>query len=107
MYDFGLVREGLREREILLKIAPHLVSPLRFLIPLYEKSLLERMKLKLGMVLYDLLSYDKSLPAHKYVSRKEALEMEPALEKSSLQGDCQIALAEIITRRFAQVRAPI
>ena len=99
MYDFGLVREGLREREILLKIAPHLVSPLRFLIPLYEKSLLERMKLKLGMVLYDLLSYDKSLPAHKYVSRKEALQMEPALEKSSLQGafvyyDCQIALAE-------------
>src|SRR5690625_3821511 len=34
-FDFGLVREGLREREILLKTAPHLVKPLPFLVPVY------------------------------------------------------------------------
>ena len=99
MYDFGLVREGLKEREVLLNIAPHLVKPLKFLIPLYRQGLLERMKLKLGMILYDLLSYDKSLPSHQYIDRKRTVEMEPALEKSSLQGafvyyDCQIALTE-------------
>lgn len=99
MYDFGLVREGLKEREVLLKIAPHLVKPLRFLIPLYRQDLLERMKLKLGMILYDLLSYDKSLPSHQYIDRKKTVEMEPALERSSPQGafvyyDCQIVLTE-------------
>lgn len=99
MYDFGLVREGLREREILLRIAPHLVNPLKFVIPLYRQSLLDRMKLKLGMILYDLLSYDKSLPSHQYISGRKTVETEPALEKSTPQGafvyyDCQIALAE-------------
>jgi glycerol-3-phosphate dehydrogenase len=99
MYDFELVREGLREREILLRIAPHLVTPLKFLIPLHHQSSLERLKLKLGMILYDLLSYDKSLPSHQYISGRKAVEMEPALEKSNLHGafvyyDCQIALTE-------------
>jgi len=47
-YDFGLVFESLREREILAEIAPHLVDPLRFLIPQYDKSRLHRLKLRLG-----------------------------------------------------------
>jgi len=97
-YDLGLVREGLREREILLRIAPHLVKPLKFLIPLYG-SFLHRMKLKIGMILYDLLSYDKSLPSHKYLSKGEVLESEPALLETGLHGayvyyDSQIALTE-------------
>ena len=49
-YDLGLVREGLMEREILLRLAPHLVHPLKFLIPLYG-GFLNKMKLKIGMVL--------------------------------------------------------
>lgn len=98
-YDFGLVREGLREREILLRIAPHLVRPLKFLIPVYGESFLHKMKLKIGMILYDLLSYDKSLPSHKYLDKKQVLEAEPALSDSGLQGayvyyDSQIALTE-------------
>jgi len=71
-YDLGLVREGLREREILLRLAPHLVRPLKFLIPIYGESFLHKMKLKIGMILYDLLSYDKSLPSHKYLDRESA-----------------------------------
>ncbi len=97
-YDLGLVREGLREREILLRIAPHLVKPLRFLIPLYG-SFLHRMKLKIGMILYDLLSYDKSLPSHKYLGKEKVLDSEPTLLETGLQGayvyyDSQIALTE-------------
>jgi len=98
-YDLGLVREGLREREILLKLAPHLVTPLRFIIPVYGESFLHKMKLKIGMILYDLLSYDKSLPSHRYLSKEQALKAEPALAENRLQGayvyyDSQIALTE-------------
>jgi len=97
-FDLGLVREGLREREILLSLAPHLVHPLKFLIPLYG-GLLNKMKLKIGMVLYDLLSYDKSLPNHKFLNKAQVLETEPGLAKNGLKGayvyyDSQIALTE-------------
>lgn len=98
-YDLGLVREGLREREILLRLAPHLVRPLKFLIPIYGESFLHKMKLKIGMILYDLLSYDKSLPSHKYLDKEKVFEAEPALAESGLKGayvyyDSQIALTE-------------
>ena len=49
MYDFGLVRMDLREREILLRIAPHLVKPLEFFIPFYNASLWFRLKMRVGM----------------------------------------------------------
>jgi len=98
-YDLGLVREGMREREILLRLAPHLVRPLKFLIPIYGESFLHKMKLKIGMILYDLLSYDKSLPSHKYLDKEKVLEAEPALAESGLKGayvyyDSQIAFTE-------------
>jgi glycerol-3-phosphate dehydrogenase len=97
-YDLGLVREGLREREILLRLAPHLVHPLKFLIPIYG-GFLHKMKLKIGMILYDLLSYDKSLPSHKSLNKGQVLETEPALADNGLRGayvyyDSQIALTE-------------
>ena len=85
-YDFGLVRQDLREREILLRIAPHLVHPLPFLIPVYSRSLFYRMKLRAGMVLYDLLSYDRSLPGHRWLSTKDVLAIEPGLNPEGLQG---------------------
>jgi len=98
-YDLGLVREGLREREILLRLAPHLVRPLKFLIPVYGESFLHKIKLKIGMILYDLLSHDKSLPSYKYLDKANVLEAEPALAENDLQGayvyyDSQIAFTE-------------
>ena len=71
MLDFALVRMDLRERETLLKIAPHLVKPLEFLVPWYGRRLFSRWRLRIGMVLYDLLSFDKSLPNHRWLSRGE------------------------------------
>lgn len=99
MLDFGLVRLDLREREALLKNAPHLVKPLRFLVPIYDRSLFYRAKLGLGMWLYDLLSFDKSLPGRRFLSREEVLKAEPQLETKGLQGaatyyDAQITLPE-------------
>src|SRR6266581_5488498 len=79
MLDFSLVRMDLRERETLLRIAPHLVKPLEFIMPFYGSSLFHRCKMKLGMTLYDLLSYDKSLPRHRFLTPAELKEMEPNL----------------------------
>ncbi|MDA2932792.1 glycerol-3-phosphate dehydrogenase/oxidase [Acidobacteria bacterium AH-259-D05] len=86
IFDFRLVRLDLREREILLRMAPHLVKPLEFLIPFYDRSLYYRMKIKLGMTLYDILSYDKSLGNHRFLSPAEVKTMEPLLREEGMQG---------------------
>src|SRR6476620_9754325 len=66
--EFGLVRESLREREVLLRIAPHLVRPLPILIPIYSGMSRGRTKIRAGMFAYDLLSRGKSLPNHSVLS---------------------------------------
>ncbi len=86
LFDFGLVRQDLGEREILLRIAPHLVRPLLFVVPMWSRSIFYRLKLKIGMILYDLLSYDKSLPNHRSWDREETLKREPKLNPRGLQG---------------------
>ena len=86
MFDFRLVRMDLRERETLLRIAPHLVRPLEFIIPFYRSSFFYRFKMKLGMTLYDFLSYDKSLPRHHFLTAAELKRIEPNLRQQSLQG---------------------
>ena len=99
LYDFGLVRADLRERERLLRNAPHLVQPLPFLLPSYDASPFDRLKLRAGMVLYDVLSYDKSLPNHRHLNARETLVLEPGLRRAGLQGaflyyDGQITFTE-------------
>jgi glycerol-3-phosphate dehydrogenase len=86
MLDFRLVRLDLRERETLLKIAPHLVKPLRFVVPFYGSGPFRRAKMRLGMFLYDLLSYDKSLPRHRGMDAAEARAAAPGLRAEGLQG---------------------
>lgn len=97
--DFGLVRENLREREVLLRIAPHLVRPLPIHVPLYRPSVRRRAALRAGMVLYDVLSRRKSLPGRRWIARGELLALEPGLESDGLRGawrfyDAQCALVE-------------
>jgi glycerol-3-phosphate dehydrogenase len=99
MFDFGLVRQDLKEREILLKLAPHLVRPLAFLVPMYKRSLFYQVKLRIGMWLYDWLSFDKSLPNHRFFNKQQTLEREPGLKAEGLNGaslyyDAQVELAE-------------
>ena len=99
LLDFALVRQDMREREILLRIAPHLVRPLPFLVPMYGWPAWKRDRLRVGMVMYDLLSYDKTLPRHTFLSRTDTLEAEPRLNPRGLQGaaryyDCQVEFPE-------------
>jgi glycerol-3-phosphate dehydrogenase len=96
-FEFGLVRDDMREREILLKIAPHLVHPLRFLIPLVKPT--DHIVMSMGTFLYDILSYDKSVPNSKHFSRDTTIKMEPNLKLEGLRGshlyyDCQVWFTE-------------
>jgi glycerol-3-phosphate dehydrogenase len=60
-YEFSLVRESLTERELLWKIAPHIIHPMRFVLP-YRKGLRPRWLLRLGLFLYDHIGGRKALP---------------------------------------------
>src|SRR2546421_2338415 len=84
--ELGLVRESLRERERLLRIAPHLVRPLPLLIPLYKTAARAPLLVRAGLRLYDLLSFDKTLASHRTLTRNEALTRAPGLNDEDLRG---------------------
>jgi glycerol-3-phosphate dehydrogenase len=65
-YEFGLVREALKERETLWGIAPHIIHPLRFVLP-YRDGLRPRWLLRLGLFLYDHIGGRKKLPATRSI----------------------------------------
>ena len=87
--EFGLVREALRERSLLLNtLAPHLVRPVPFLLPLTH-HVWERAYLGAGMLLYDSLGGYKGLHRHRHLTRKQALKLAPALKSDALVGALQ------------------
>jgi glycerol-3-phosphate dehydrogenase len=89
MGDVGLVREALRERELLLtRLAPHLVRPVPFLWPLRRRGW-ERLYLGAGLVLYDTLGGARSVPRHRHLTRRGALAEAPALRPGALVGAVQ------------------
>src|SRR6202051_928125 len=65
-YEFRLVREALKEREVLLAAAPHIIWPLRFVLP-HEKSLRPAWLLRLGLFLYDHIGGRNLLPPTRSV----------------------------------------
>ena len=70
-YEFGLVRESLHEREILLRTAPHIVRPLKFVLP-DPPGGRPFWVIRAGLLLYDLLAGRGSLPRSRGVGRKDA-----------------------------------
>jgi glycerol-3-phosphate dehydrogenase len=83
--DIKLVKESLFERERLLRLAPHLVHPAPFLIPIYS-GWMERLELRIGLKGYDLLAGDTALPHHRNLSAEEVLHEEPLLRQDHLAG---------------------
>jgi glycerol-3-phosphate dehydrogenase len=82
-----LVRESLRERGILLRIAPHLVHPAAFYLPVFAGGHDGRLKLRLGLTAYDLLAgFGADIGRHAVLSRDQILEAEPLLNPEGLQG---------------------
>lgn len=86
MLDFRLVAESLRERELNMShLAPHLVSPLRFVFPLTHR-IWERVMMFGGFTLYDLMGGAKSVPMQKHLSRKGVLRRNPGLRDDAVVG---------------------
>lgn len=84
--QFGLVREALRERAILLETAAPFVRPVRFLIPHYKGSGRGVAWITLGLALYSRLARHDHLAEHRRLTRSETLTLEPGLNPAGLTG---------------------
>lgn len=84
--EFGLVFEALSERRLLFDIAPNLVHPLRFVLPLYKGARVGMFKMGLGMWFYDALSMFEAPELHERLNASESLERLPLLQRRELMG---------------------
>jgi glycerol-3-phosphate dehydrogenase len=83
---FGLVREALRERALLLtRLAPHIVEPVSFVYPLRHRGW-ERPYVGAGVLLYDVLGGAWSMPRHRHLSRGSVLALAPGLRADNTVG---------------------
>jgi len=103
-----LVFEALRERRILLRLAPHLVRPLPFLVPVFRGDRVPRWKVAAGLALYDLLAAGGNVRRHRTLGKRALLEAEPLLRERGLTGgglyydaQCDDARLTIATVRAA------
>jgi glycerol-3-phosphate dehydrogenase len=84
--NFALVREALRERELMLtRLCPHLVKPVSFLYPLKHR-VWERPYVTAGLTLYDSMGGARSVPRHQQLTRTKALQLAPGLRRDALTG---------------------
>lgn len=82
----GLVFESLRERRRLLALAPHLVRPQAFVLPVHRGDRVPRWKLEVGLWLYDVLAWGGNLPRHRSLGKRALLRQEPLLRERGLTG---------------------
>ena len=103
--DFGLVREALRERSLILnRLAPHLARPVPFLYPLRHR-VWERFYVGSGVLLYDTLGGRHGVPGHRHLTRKQALRAFPALRKDALVGAIQYHDGQVDDARHTMMLA--
>ncbi|MEQ1440038.1 glycerol-3-phosphate dehydrogenase/oxidase [Fontimonas sp. SYSU GA230001] len=94
-YEFALVRHALKERRTLYRIAPHLVRPLNFVLPMWKGPRAHPLMVSAGLTLYDLLAIGSHpVPRHKHHRARELLARYPFVDPERLlggfrYGDCQ------------------
>ena len=111
--DVGRIRASVRERRILMRIAPHLVHPLPVLIPTFGYGMRSRWALSLALAVNDLLSFDRNrgldgrnhLPRGRTISREECLHIVPGIDRPGLTGgaifyDAQVYNSERLVLAF-------
>lgn len=98
-YDFLLVRHALQEREVLLRAAPHVIWPLRFILP-HHKALRPRWLIRLGLFLYDHIGGRKLLPKSHSVDLKSHVSgkaLKPEYVSGFEYSDCWVQDARLVT----------
>jgi glycerol-3-phosphate dehydrogenase len=103
-FQFGLVREALRERATLIRLAPHLVRPLPLLLPLYSWH--ERLFYGMGLWLYDFLAGKENVGRHRWLSARQVSLTEPNLSRDGVAGgaifyDCAVHSARFVLANIA------
>jgi len=91
-YEFRLVREALQEREVLLKLAPHIIRPLNFVLP-HDPSMRPRWMIKAGLWLYDHLGGPITLPGSKaldFPHMEFSAGLKPDIRTGYLYSDCRV-----------------
>ena len=96
-FDFGLVKEGLIERGLLVRNAPHLVKPLGFVLPLYKENKRPMgtpivppggfgmsYLMQAGLLLYDLMAGKLGIGRHQRITPEQALEIAPTLKRDGM-----------------------
>lgn len=117
-FEFGLVRESLQERRILMLSASHIVKPMPFVIPILPWTKPKPFLIHLGLKVYDLLSYDRNeflpeesyIPNTKKISQYELLNLLPELRSITKSGgfmyyDCQNIYPERLAFAFIKSAA--
>ncbi|MEM7662421.1 MAG: glycerol-3-phosphate dehydrogenase [Pseudomonadota bacterium] len=97
-YDFALVRKALIEREVLLASAPHIIWPMRFVLPQNPK-VRSPLLVRIGLFLYDHLGGRKILPATKILKRRNSDRLDPLVSKFSKAfeySDCWVDDARLV-----------
>ncbi len=106
-YEFRLVREALSEREVLLANAPHIIWPLRFVLP-HHKGLRPAWLLRLGLFLYDNMGKRKLLPATTTVDLKDSAmgkPLKPLFSKGFEYSDCWVNDARLVVLNAMDAKA--
>lgn len=104
-YEFGLVRKSLREREVLIEAAPHLIRPLRFVLP-HAPHLRPVWMIRLGLWLYDHLARRRRLPASAVVDLAGDAVLQPQFTRGFAYSDgwCDDARLVVAAARDAAER---
>jgi glycerol-3-phosphate dehydrogenase len=106
-YELGLVRHALAEREVLLRAAPHIVRPLRFVLP-HHRKLRPWWLLRLGLLVYDNLGGRRLLPATRSVNLRTdpaGAPLKPAYTSAFEYSDCWVDDARLVVLNAMDARA--
>jgi glycerol-3-phosphate dehydrogenase len=104
-YEFRLVRESLMEREVMLRLAPHIVWPLRFVLP-HHDGLRPAWFLRLGLFLYDHIGGRKTLPSTRTLHRPaaELALLQARYKKGFAYGDCWVEDSRLVVLNAIDAR---
>src|SRR5689334_20857272 len=98
--NFHLVYEALHERRLLLENAPHLVHPLRFVLPFYRGERVAPWKWRFGLTVYDLLAGAGNIRRSRPLERRHLLGEFPALHAGGLLGGAEYFDAQMDDARL-------
>ncbi|MEQ9862377.1 glycerol-3-phosphate dehydrogenase [Pectobacterium cacticida] len=101
-YEFRLVSEALSERETLLKMAPHIIFPMRFRLP-HQPHLRPAWMIRIGLFMYDNLGKRVSLPASKGLKFGADSVLKPELKQGFEYSDCWVDDARLVVLNAQEV----